>query len=89
MKREWHPDELIEHWTILPRERKLIENKHGSTRLGFAVLLKYFQHEGRFPRQPYELPFCIVELSLSRLNHGLPRGQTHPEVVQGTAEFHH
>jgi SRSO17 transposase len=28
-------------------------------------------------------------LSLSRLNHWLPRGQTHPEVVQGTAEFHH
>ena len=22
-------------------------------------------------------------------NHWLPRGQTHPEVVQGTAEFHH
>jgi len=30
-----------------------------------------------------------IGLSLSRLNHWLPRGQTHPEVVQGTAEFHH
>jgi hypothetical protein len=29
-----------------------------------------------------------MELSLSRLNHGLPRGQAHPEVMQGTAEFH-
>ena len=29
------------------------------------------------------------QLSLSRLNHWLPRGQAHPEVVQGTAEFHH
>jgi hypothetical protein len=29
------------------------------------------------------------QLSLSRLNHRLPRGQAHPEVVQGTAEFHH
>ena len=28
-------------------------------------------------------------LSLSRLNHWLPRGQAHPEVMQGTAEFHH
>ncbi len=28
-------------------------------------------------------------LSLSRLNHWPPRGQAHPEVVQGTAEFHH
>jgi len=28
-------------------------------------------------------------LSLSRLNHWLPRSQAYPEVVQGTAEFHH
>src|SRR3989454_11340708 len=31
----------------------------------------------------------VIHLSLSRLNHWLPRGQAHPEVVQGTAEFHH
>src|SRR5262245_25923395 len=31
----------------------------------------------------------LIHLSLSRLNHWLPRGQTHPEVVQGTAQFHH
>ena len=29
-----------------------------------------------------------VKLSLSRLNHGLPRAQAHPEVVQGTTDFH-
>jgi integrase/recombinase XerD len=28
-------------------------------------------------------------LSLSRLNHWLPGCEAHPEVVQGTAEFHH
>src|SRR4051794_330473 len=28
-------------------------------------------------------------LSLSRLNHGLPRSQADPEVMQGTADFHH
>jgi hypothetical protein len=30
-----------------------------------------------------------IHLSLSRLNHRLPRGQTDPEVMQGTAQFHH
>src|SRR5215471_12625170 len=30
-----------------------------------------------------------VLLSLSRLNHWLPGRETHPEVVQGTTEFHH
>src|SRR5437870_10745182 len=30
-----------------------------------------------------------IQLSLSRLNHRLPRGQTDPEVMQGTTDFHH
>jgi hypothetical protein len=34
-------------------------------------------------------PKSSKELSLSRLNHWLPRIQAHPEVMQGTAEFHH
>jgi hypothetical protein len=28
-------------------------------------------------------------LSLSRLNHWLPGREAHPEVVQGTTDFHH
>src|SRR3954453_9637199 len=31
----------------------------------------------------------MTEMSLSRLDHRLPRGQAHPEVMQGTADFHH
>jgi hypothetical protein len=31
----------------------------------------------------------VVHLSLFRLNQRLPRGEAHPEVVQGTAAFHH
>jgi hypothetical protein len=31
----------------------------------------------------------IGHLSLARLKHWLPRIQAHPEVVQGTTEFHH
>jgi hypothetical protein len=50
MRREWHPDDFIEHWTMLPQDRKLLGNKSGPTRLGFAVLLKYFQYEERFPQ---------------------------------------
>ena len=61
MKREWHPDELVEHWTILPEERHLIGNKSGATRLGFAVLLKFFQYEGRFPHHPHDIPSSVVQ----------------------------
>src|SRR3989441_66369 len=44
---------------------------------------------------PVELLFVrfvrdsIVQLSLSRLNHWLPGCEAHPEVMQGTAAFHH
>jgi hypothetical protein len=30
-----------------------------------------------------------LRVSLSRLHHRLPRGQAYPEVMQGTAQFHH
>jgi hypothetical protein len=30
-----------------------------------------------------------LQLSLSRLNHWLPGCEAHPDVVQGTAQFHH
>ena len=33
-------DELVEHWTLLDDEQALIAGKRGSTRLGFALLLK-------------------------------------------------
>src|SRR5262245_5146872 len=36
----------------------------------------------------YSLP-RDKEMSLSRLNHWLPRAQAHPEVMQGTADLHH
>ncbi|WNF36606.1 Tn3 family transposase [Bacillaceae bacterium IKA-2] len=60
MKRNWELDELIEHFTILPNEMRLIENKTGETRIGFAVLLKFFQNEARFPIQKYEVPKTVI-----------------------------
>ena len=60
MKRQWEPEELIEQWTLLPTDQMLLANKTGPTRLGFAVLLLYFQHEGRFPQQRHEVPRLVV-----------------------------
>jgi len=61
MRREWQPEELIECWTLLDDDRRLVANKTGATRLGFALLLKFFEEEGRFPRSPVELPAAAVE----------------------------
>jgi hypothetical protein len=54
-------DELVEHWTLLKDERALVSGKRGATRLGFAVLLKFYTQYGRFPRNRAELPGEAVE----------------------------
>jgi len=43
-------DELVEHWTVLEDEQQLVAGKRGATRLGFALLLKFYTRSGRFPR---------------------------------------
>ncbi|GAA3446976.1 DUF4158 domain-containing protein [Planomonospora venezuelensis] len=56
-----HIDELVEHWTILDEERDLIAGKRDATRLGFAILLKFYTQHGRFPRGRSEPPEDVVE----------------------------
>ena len=48
-------------WTLRASDRVLLGNKTGTTRLGFAVLLKMFQAEGRFPSRSQEVPVAAVE----------------------------
>ena len=38
----------------------MVANKTGATRLGFAVLLKFFAHESRFPESADEVPVEVV-----------------------------
>ena len=55
MARVLELDELVEHFTLLPDESALLRNKFGATRLGFALLLKFFVRAGRFPTGRSEL----------------------------------
>lgn len=61
MKRTWDIEELIEHFTLVPPGLELLGNKTGATRLGFALLLKCFQLEGRFPTAKHEIPRSVVD----------------------------
>ena len=68
MKRTWENHELAEHWTIEQADHQLIRQKRGVNRLGFALLLKFFQLKGRFPEKKNEIPrvvraFVAEELS--------------------------
>ena len=59
MKHEWTDLEFAD-WTLLPSEAALLANKTGPTRLGFAVLLKFFQYAARFPLSMQEVPTTAV-----------------------------
>jgi TnpA family transposase len=54
-------DELVERWTLLADEQELVAGKRGATRLGFALLLKFYSYQGRFPRGRAELDAAAVE----------------------------
>ncbi len=60
VKRDWSADEFVEYWTLLPGEKQCLARKTGPMRLGFAVLLKVFQHEGCFPLDSPERRFLAA-----------------------------
>lgn len=71
MKRHWDEQELAEHWSLGPGERDMLTNRTDRSRLGFAALLKFFQIEGRFPRDRGEVPARVLghladQLAVSR-----------------------
>jgi hypothetical protein len=45
MRREWELEDLIDCWTLDEEEAGLLANKAGATRLGFALMLKFFEKE--------------------------------------------
>lgn len=61
MAQPMHPDELIDRWTLLPDELALMHGKASDSRLGFALLLKFFTDAGRFPRASSEIPDEAIE----------------------------
>jgi hypothetical protein len=68
MKRTWDIEELVEHFTLLPKDMDLLANKTGPPRLGFAVLLKYFQYGARFPTAKQDVPKPIINYLANQLN---------------------
>jgi uncharacterized protein DUF4158 len=59
--RELDQDELIDRWTLVGDEQDLVAGKRGATRLGFALLLRFYTERGRFPRGRGELPDAAVD----------------------------
>ena len=56
------PEDPVSCWTLVNSDWDLVANKAGATRLGFAVLLKFFELEARFPRHAGEVPRAACRL---------------------------
>lgn len=87
MRREWDPEDLIACWTLIDADWTLVGNKTGSTRLGFAASLKFFELEARFPHHDVEIPPAAAEYVASQV-------KVEPEMLAGyrfsgrTFEYH-
>ncbi|MFI6369281.1 DUF4158 domain-containing protein [Nocardia sp. NPDC050630] len=60
MRQEWSTEDLIGSWTLVGDDWRRVGNKTGATRLGFGLLLKFFEIEARFTDRPEELPSVAV-----------------------------
>ena len=56
MARELDEDELIGNWTLVGDELEQLSGRRGATKLGFALLLRFYAVHGRFPSGRSELP---------------------------------
>ena len=80
--------DVEDRWTLRAADRALLGNKTGSTRLGFAVLLKLFQADGRFPRRPEDVPVAAVEALASQVDVPVAAWQGYGWRGR-TIEYHH
>lgn len=68
VKQHWEEEELIENWTLVPQELKLVKNKLGGNQIGFALLLKHFQLFARFPDSKSSIPQTIISYIAHQIN---------------------
>jgi len=67
MKRIWELEELSEAFALSSEEARLWNGKDEIGQVGLAVLLKFFQHEGRFPYYAAEVPTTVIEFIAGQL----------------------
>src|SRR5436305_2722 len=69
MKQQWAPQELIDQWMLTEAEIVLVNQYHTDpNRIACALLLKYFQREGKFPQRKQDIPRVIVEHIAQQFN---------------------
>jgi TnpA family transposase len=87
MQRVWEPEDVVGAWTLVDEDWVLVANKTGHSRLGFALLLKFFELEARFPHHVGELPSAAVDYVAAQVK--VEAGQLAKYAWSGrTIEYH-
>ncbi|GGM81870.1 hypothetical protein GCM10012275_60570 [Longimycelium tulufanense] len=87
MAQELDQDELIDRWTLVGDELELVAGKRGATRLGFALMLRFYTERGRFPRSQADLPAAAIEYVARQVE--VPASELDSYAWSGrTVEFH-
>ena len=60
MKQNWTTGELEDHWTLTSDELRLLDGKRGRNCLVFALMLKFYQWQNRFPTSADTIPAKVV-----------------------------
>jgi TnpA family transposase len=71
MKRIWSQTDLEQQWTLSTSEHEFAcgqPQTRDANKLGLALLLKYFEIEGRFPRKPSEIPSLAIDFVANQLD---------------------
>jgi hypothetical protein len=87
MERVWEPEQLISCWTLDEADWQLLATKRGATRLGFVLLLKFFDLEGRFPASAGELPQAAIDYVAALV--GVPVAELGRYAWSGRTIEHH
>ena len=78
---EWRDEALHIHWFLTTEEQELLSNKTPHGRLGFAVLLKHFQNEGRFPEHFKDVPHVVLMYLANQID--VPRSSLEDYALDG------
>lgn len=70
MKRNWSIPELERYWLVRDDERRSDEDKRSDRRLALALLARFLEIEGRFPRYHREVPVQAVRHVAEQLGVG-------------------
>lgn len=69
MKQIWEQTELEKHWKLQSNEMESMSQlRTPKNKMGYAVLLKWFQLMSRFPTQRRDIPNVVVEYMAKQLN---------------------